>query len=367
MGVCWQTMSAEEKPIEARKLVSWDWTAFWKEHQLLLNCVLSKCLPEIQTEYKLFCSDDLQDGYIIYDGKGKSVHVRHGLKKSIYTFCKKHDVPIKGSMSLEQQNILKGGESLNSEFISALYFFRAEEIQSEMQLWQNIFLSMEQITWSSSELDLLNIPSDQQSDLSSYKLLLIKLSLDRKTRPYDQTVLLKLEFLRSCSSLLEKNPSLLEEIWNGYRNGFLKQLRLQKEFLEKIYKSGTVFNQQLLESRDPEKWIQAGLWGRIINRMSIDILSTQSNDEEWNALQSILIEFVIRNKKVPTQKEAGDAFIKKYNDSKYQNNILKEIVEKLNLRRRGSDTNDQRSLHRQRFFERWGFSWLKREHDEKSE
>lgn len=81
-------MSAEEKPIEVRKSVSWDWTAFWKEHQLLLNSIFSKYLPEIQTEYELFHSGNLQDGYIIYDGKKKSVHVRHGLKKSILAFVK---------------------------------------------------------------------------------------------------------------------------------------------------------------------------------------------------------------------------------------------------------------------------------------
>lgn len=81
-------MSAEEKPIEARKLVSWDWTAFWKEHQLLLNCVLSKCLPEIQTEYKLFCSEDLQDGYIIYDGKENLYMSDMTLKQAFWYFVK---------------------------------------------------------------------------------------------------------------------------------------------------------------------------------------------------------------------------------------------------------------------------------------
>ena len=346
-------MSAEEKPIEARKLVSWDWTAFWKEHQLLLNCVLSKCLPEIQTEYRLFCSDDLQDGYIIYDGKEKSIHVRHDIKTSILAFCKKHSVPTKGNRSLQKQGILQG-KRLNPDFAAALWHFKAEEIQKEIQLQKVINSDIKHVEWSSVELNILNTHSGQKS----LRLLWGCLKDAERRYPDNRKIVWKLRFLKQHFSYLMNDPSLLEKGWMAYQQGIMAQLRLQIEFLEKSHHAGTEFAQKFKESRDSENFAQIAVWGKLIDQMSIDVLREQSDDTEWEALKEIMKEFVMEHQRIPTQKEVGDIFVGRYGNSQYTETTLGRIAKDLSTYNKAE--KDQRSRNRSRFLERWGFSWLEK-------
>lgn len=355
-------MSAEEKPIDAQKSVSWDWTAFWKEHQLLLNCVLSKCLPELQNGYKLFGSKilqnnhiiyDLKEGYIIYDGKEKSVHIRHGIKTSILAFCKKHSVPTKGNRSLQKQGILQE-EGLNPDFTAALWYFKAEEIQKEIQLQKVMNSDIKHVEWSSVELDILNAHSGQKS----LRLLWERLKEAERCYPDNRTIVWKLRFLKQHFSYLKNDPSLLKKGWLAYQQGILTQVRLQIEFLEKNLHTGTEFGQKLKEFRDSEKFAQIAVWGKLIDQMSIDVLREQSDDSEWEALQEIMKEFVLEHQRIPTQKEVGDIFVRRYGNSQYMGTTLGRIAKDLSTYNKAE--KDQRSRNRSRFLERWGFSWLKK-------
>lgn len=97
----------------------------------------------------------------------------------------------------------------------------------------------------------------------------------------------------------------------------MAQLRLQIEFLEKSYHAGAEFAQKLKESRDSENFAQIAVWGKLIDQMSIDVLREQSDDTEWEALKEIMKEFVMEHQRIPTQKEVGDIFVRKYGNSQY--------------------------------------------------
>lgn len=98
--------------------------------------------------------------------------------------------------------------------------------------------------------------------------------------------------------------------------------------------------------------------GKLIDQMSIDVLREQSDDTEWEALKEIMKEFVMEHQRIPTQKEVGDIFVRRYGNSQYTETTLGRIAKDLSTYNKAE--KDQRSRNRSRFLERWGFSWLEK-------
>lgn len=98
--------------------------------------------------------------------------------------------------------------------------------------------------------------------------------------------------------------------------------------------------------------------GKIDRSNEYDVLREQSDDTEWEALKEIMKEFVMEHQRIPTQKEVGDIFVRRYGNSQYTETTLGRIAKDLSTYNKAE--KDQRSRNRSRFLERWGFSWLEK-------